>query len=193
MTETKLTERIMLEIAEHEALVLEAYKDSVGVWTWGFGVTSESGHRVYPRYRKNPSTIERAIEVYEWLMRKKYLPDVLRAFQGVDLSEAQLAAALSFHWNTGGILRADWVSSFRNRHFADARREFMNWSRPREIIGRRKAERDLFFDARWSGDGVILLYQRVNQSRAANPIWSSAKQIDIRAELRTALAKGEAA
>ncbi|MEO0589095.1 MAG: hypothetical protein AAFZ11_00895 [Pseudomonadota bacterium] len=193
MTEPLLSERIMLEIAEHEGLVLEAYKDSVGVWTWGFGVTDASGHRVYPRYRGKPSTIKRAVEVFEWLLRTKYLPEVLAAFDGHYLTEAQAAAALSFHWNTGAICRADWVQSFLRFDFATARREFMNWSRPREIIARRKAERDLFFDERWSGDGTILLYSRVNSGRAANPIWSSATQIDIRDELRAALEIGQAA
>lgn len=192
-THTKLTEKMMLEIAEHEALVLEAYKDSVGVWTWGFGVTDASGHKVYPRYRNKPSTIEKAIAVYEWLLRTKYLPEVLRAFKGRELTEAQLTAALSFQWNTGAIGRADWVKSFMRFDRRKAWSEFMNWSKPREIIGRRKAERDLFFDERWSGDGVILLYKRVNPGRAANPVWSSAEQIDIRDEVRAALALGQAA
>ena len=191
MTQPLLSERTMLEIAEHEGLVLEAYKDSVGVWTWGFGVTDASGHRVYPRYRGKPSTIGRAVQVYEWLLRTKYLPEVLAAFDDTQLSEAQLTAALSFHWNTGAIGSADWVISYRVGAHCQAHREFMNWSRPIEIINRRKAERDLFFDGRWSGDGTILLYRRVNQGRAANPIWSSATQIDIRDEVRAALEIGQ--
>lgn len=193
MTQPLLSERTMLEIAEHEGLVLEAYKDSVGIWTWGFGVTDESGHRVYPRYRNKPSTIERAIEVYEWLLRKKYLPEVLAAFAGRELTEAQLTAALSFHWNTGAIGYADWVRSFMHFDSRRAHRQFMNWSKPREIIARRKAERDLFFDDRWSGDGTILLYERVSQGRSAHPIWSSAVQVDIRDEVRAALERGQAA
>lgn len=187
-----LTTRIMLEIIEHEAIVCEAYKDSVGVWTWGVGVTAASGHNVYPRYRKNPSSIERCLEVYEWLLRTKYLPEVLRAFERTTLSEAQLGAALSFHWNTGAILLADWVKSLRRGDAKSARREFMNWCSPREIIARRKAERDLFFDGRWTSDGRVLVYDRVNQGPLANPIWSSAKQVDIRPQLIEVCAKAGA-
>jgi len=174
----------MLEIAEHEGLVLEAYRDSVGVLTWGFGVTNASGHTV-DRYLKNPSTVQRAVEVYEWLLRTKYLPPVLRAFKGVELNEAQLAAALSFHWNTGLIGRAQWVRSFVAGKRDQAYREFMNYSKPREIIGRRKAERALFFNNVWTSDGRVTLYRRVRPG--GTPDWSSATQIDITAELRAAL------
>ena len=189
MTTALLTERMLLEIAEHEGLVLEAYKCSAGVWTWGFGVTDASGHRVYPRYRNAPSTVERAVEVYEWLLRTKYLPEVQRAFRGRELTEAQRTAALSFHWNTGAIGTADWVRSFLAGNRALARQQIMNWSRPREIIGRRQAERNLFFDGRWSFDGRVTIYDRVNQRAPFNPVWSSARQLDIRPHVRAALAR----
>lgn len=190
MTQPLLSERMLLEIAEHEGLVLEAYLDSVGVWTWGFGVTDASGHRV-GRYRKARSTIERAVEVYEWLLRTKYLPEVRAAFKGRELTEAQTTAALSFHWNTGAIGQADWVQSFLLGRRDKAWTEFLQWSRPREIIARRKAERDLFFDGRWSGDGVVLMYEQVRAS--GTPRWSSARQIDIRDEVRAALARNSGA
>ncbi|MCX9146600.1 lysozyme [Erythrobacter sp. WG] len=186
MTAHLLSERMLLEIAEHEGLVLEAYLDSVGVLTWGFGVTDKSGHKV-DRYRGKRSTVVRAIEVYEWLLRTRYLPQVIAAFRGRTLTEAQLTAALSFHWNTGAIGQADWVQSFLLGRRDKAWTEFMNWSRPREIIARRKAERDLFFDGRWSGDGVVTMYERVRANGI--PDWGSARPIDIRDEVRAALAK----
>lgn len=190
MTTALLTEKTLLEIAEHEGLVLEAYLDSKGIWTWGFGVTDASGHKV-GRYRKNRSTIERAVEIFEWLLRTTYLPQVQAAFRGRELTEAQLAAALSFHWNTGAIAQADWVQSFLLGRRDKAWTEFMQWSRPREIIDRRKAERDLFFDGRWSGDGVVLMYERVRPG--GTPDWSSARQIDIKDEVRAALARNAGA
>lgn len=158
MTDAKLSERTVLEIADHEGVVLEAYIDSVGVWTWGIGVTDDSGHKV-GRYVDAPATLERAMEVFEWLLRMKYLPDVLRAFAGHALAEHQIAAALSFHYNTGAIGQAEWVRLFRKGKVAEARKAIMNWSVPREIIARRKCERDLFFDGRWSSDGQVLVYQ----------------------------------
>jgi GH24 family phage-related lysozyme (muramidase) len=190
MTAHLLSERMLLEIAEHEGLVLEAYLDSKGVWTWGFGVTDKSGHKV-DRYRGKRSTVVRAIEVYEWLLRTRYLPQVIAAFRGRELTEAQLTAALSFHWNTGAIGQADWVQSFLLGRRSRAWAEFMNWVSPREIISRRKAERDLFFDGRWSGDGVVTMYGRVRPN--GTPDWKSARPIDIRDEVRAALAKNAGA
>lgn len=183
-----LTVRGHMELIAHEAIVLEAYKDSVGVWTWGVGVTNASGHKVHPRYLRKPQTLTRVLEVYEWLIRTKYLPEVRAAFHPMTLNEHQLAAAVSFHWNTGAISRASWVRSFRNGNIQQAKLEFMNWSKPREIIRRREAERDLFFDGKWSTQGTrARVIHRVHAN--GNPVWSSAVMTDIGAELADVLAR----
>lgn len=186
-TGTPITERIQLEILEHEGIVPEAYKDSVGVWTWGCGVTNASGHKV-GRYKDNPTTILRCLEVYEWLIRTKYLPEVLKAFSGFPLTEAQLGGALSFHWNTGKIGKANWVSLVKAGKVKEARAAIMNWATPKEIIGRRQLERNLFFDGVWSSDGLINVYTRVRKP-AYTPDWSSAKQTDVREMLRDVVAR----
>ncbi|GAA0283746.1 hypothetical protein GCM10009127_26460 [Alteraurantiacibacter aestuarii] len=155
---TDVTLKILLEIAKHEGIVPEAYKDSVGVWTWGIGVTNASGHQVYPRYKDNPQTLPYTLKVAVWLMRQKYLPPVLAAFEDCNLTENELGAALSFQYNTGGIARATWVKQVVAGQLAEARVSILNWNKPPEILGRRKAERDLFFDGKWAGDGKALVY-----------------------------------
>jgi lysozyme len=183
-----LTVRGHMEIITHEAIVLEAYKDSVGVWTWGVGVTNASGHKVHPRYLSNPQTVTRCLEVYEWLIRTKYLPEVRAAFGRVQLNEHQLAAAVSFHWNTGAIARASWVRSFRDGNVEQAKREIMNWRNPPEIIRRREAERDLFFDGKWTArDNRARIIQRVHPN--GTPVWISSVHRDISAELADVLAR----
>jgi lysozyme len=172
-----LTARVALEIIGHEAIVQEAYKDSEGVWTWGIGVTNASGHEVYPRYKDNPQPIAKCIEIYLWLLRTKYIPDVEKAFAGCKLTEAQFAAALSFHYNTGAIKKADWVIRFRAGDIAAARTEFMNWRKPAAIIPRRAAERDLFFDGKWSQDGAATVYPVKKPSYT--PDWSHAHRADV--------------
>ena len=184
---TGITENIQLEILEHEGIVLEAYKDSVGVWTWGGGVTDASGHKV-ARYKDNPTTVLRCLEVYEWLLRTAYLPDVLKAFDGVQLTEAQLGGALSFHWNTGAILKADWVTKFKAGDRDGAYAAMLNWAKPKEIIPRRKLERALFFNGSWSSDGVVNVYTRVRKPSYA-PDWASAQPTDVRAMLRDVVAR----
>jgi lysozyme len=176
----KLTPKMVLEIAHHEAVIRQAYKDSVGVWTWSVGITSASGHDV-ERYIDKPQTMRKCLEVYIWLLEQKYAPAVDKAFQGVTLTEAQYTAALSFHWNTGAIGRASWVKRFKGGDVAGARSAFMAWNKPAEIIGRREAERDLFFDGKWSGNGMIGEYTRLTPRYA--PVWPSRVNVDVRADV----------
>ncbi len=175
-----LTRRVALEIISHEAIICEGYKDSVGVWTWGIGVTTRSGHAV-ERYRDNPQSIERVLEVFLWLLREKYIPSVVKAFEGFVLTEAQFAAAVSFHYNTGAIGRASWVTKAKAGDMAGAARAFMEWKRPPEIIERRGKERDLFFKGIWSGDGRVTIYDVRKPSYA--PSWKSARRVDVSADL----------
>ncbi len=179
-----LTARVVMELVGHEAIVQEAYKDSVGVWTWAVGVTSASGHDV-DRYKDNPQPIRKCLEISIWLMRNKYLPDVLAAFRGRTLTENQLAAALSFHYNTGAIKRASWVRSFMEGKPTQAKAQIMEWRSPPEIVERRQKERDLFFDGKWSNTGLATVYPVRKPSYS--PHWSQAKKVEIRADVEALL------
>lgn len=180
-----LTAKVALELIGHEAIVQEAYVDSVKVWTWGVGVTNASGHDV-GRYKDNPQTIDRCLEIYIWLLREKYIPAVEKAFAGHPLTEAQFAAALSFHYNTGAIKTATWVESWLAGDVAKAKLEIMNWCKPPEIKGRRTKERDLFFDGKWSSDGKATVYPVRKPSYTPN--WGAAKRVDVSAILKGLLA-----
>lgn len=179
-----LTTRIALEVACHEAIIRKTYVDSVGKNTWSVGLTSATGHDV-DRYINNPQPLQKCLDIYVWAL-DNYANDVRDVFKGYDLTEAQFAAALSFHWNTGGIRRASWVKKWKAGDNKGARVSFMAWKSPPEIISRRAKERDLFFLGKWSNDGTMTEYTRLNKRRA--PVWSSAKKIDVRKELARAMA-----
>lgn len=180
-----ITARIALELISHEAIVAEAYKDSVGVWTWGVGVTNASGHEVHPRYLDKPQDIRKCLEIYLWLLREKYLPPVLKAFTH-PLTEAQLGGALSFHYNTGAIRKATWVRLFNEGNVSGAKLAIMNYRKPPEIIPRREKERDLFFDGKWSGDGLVTVYPVRKPSYSPN--WGGAKRVDVSSDIAGLLA-----
>lgn len=177
-----VTYRVALEIAFHEALVRQTYKDSVGKNTWCVGMTNATGHTV-ERYIGKPAPLQRCMNVYVWALRN-YAKQVDETFAGHELTESQYAAALSFHWNTGAIKRAAWVKHWKAGKVAKARKAFMNWVTPPEIAKRRAKERDLFFDGKWSSDGTMIEYTRVRKNMS--PDWSSAKRIDVSAELKAA-------
>lgn len=173
----KITAKVALELVSHEAIVREAYRDSKKVWTWSVGITNSSGHKVYPRYKDNPQSIKRCLEVYIWLLENKYAPAVRSVFADHPLSEEQFAGALSFHYNTGGIRIATWAKKWKAGDITSARKTFMNWKKPPNIIGRRRKERDLFFDGKWSNNGKATVWPVKKPSY--RPDWSNPKTVDV--------------
>jgi len=181
---TTVDSDVALEIASHEALIRQAYKDSEGVWTWSVGLTSASGHGV-ERYIGKPQPLTHCLAVYAWAL-DRYAAAVRAAFSGYPLSKAQFTAALSFHWNTGAIGRASWVKHWKAGDIAKARAAFMEWNKPASIIERRTKECELFFDGKWSNNGTVIEYTRLTSRNT--PDWSSARRINVEQELRAALA-----
>lgn len=174
---SRITPRIACELIDHEAIVQEAYLDSEGIWTWGIGVTDASGHKV-GRYKDNPQSIARCIEIYLWLLETKYLPPVLAAFGGYDLAEHELGAALSFHYNTGRIASTDWVKLVKQSKTAEAR-TFLetHYLNDGDLTSRRLAEADLFFHGAWSGTGKTTVWPVKKPSY--KPDWRGGKRVDI--------------
>ena len=157
-----LTPRVIAYLAREEGLCTEAYKDSVGVWTWALGVTDASGHKVFPRYKDNPQDLQKCFDISIWLIKNKYLPAVLAAGKG--LNEAQLAAALSFHWNSGRYPK--YVNDFarsveiRNSGTLDARR---------------KREQALYYEGKWPS---LLCPVYPVSRKTYTPIFSKGQMVD---------------
>lgn len=153
----QLTIRGAAEIAAHEALVPMPYRDSVGVWTIGIGHTAAAGA---PDPAKLPKGVEQPIEEMVALFMadlERYEADVLDVVK-VPLAEHELAALVSFHFNTGAIRRASLVKALNAGDRAEAARRMALWNKPAEIVGRRRREVDLFRNGNWSGGGVFWIY-----------------------------------
>lgn len=144
----RLTPRIVAAVAHEEGLVLEAYKDSVGVWTFGLGMATTGGYDVL-RYKDKPVPVEEALRLSINAMRRDKLPAVQQAFDGYRLKEHEIAGALSFHWNTGAISRASWVKLWKAGLIDKARASYLSWQKPPEIMPRRRRDAALFFDGKW--------------------------------------------
>jgi len=178
----KITFKIAMEIAYHEAIVRETYYDGGHVPTWSVGLTSATGHKV-ERYWHKPQSLDHCLRVYVWALNN-YADEVRFAFSDYELTEEEFGAALSFHWNTGAIKKASWVKSFKAGNKSLAKSQFMAYNKPASIIPRRQKEAALLFDHKWSNDGTTVEYQ-VNSS--GNIIWSSAHRINITDALKSAL------
>ena len=175
---TDLTARAFCFLAHEEGFVAEAYLDNGNHWTAFLGVTNASGHQVYPRYLNNPQPLEKGVAISAWLIRERYLPAVLKAFDGFALTEAQLAAALSFHWNTGAIGVTTWVRLACAGDIAGARAflksHYLNGG---DLTARRKREAALFFDGEWPVDLRVPVYP-VNRA-THRPILSQGRLVDM--------------
>lgn len=182
-----ITVRGACELAGAEGIVREWYLDSAvpPVGTWGIGVTNASGHLV-DRYKDQPASIERVLQIYIWLLRTNYAPAVLAAFKGRALTEAQFTAALSFHYNTGAIGGTAWVGLYLAGKVADARKFLeTHYLNDGDLKQRRMDEAALFFDGRWKHlDGLVNVYP----VRKPSYLTGKPALVDIRADVAAALA-----
>jgi lysozyme len=157
----KLSPQGLYFLAAHEGIVPAPYLDSVGVWTYGIGHAETSGLAPNPRHmpRGMPADLDaeltRVFEVFAKDM-ERFSADVNRAVK-VPMKQHEFDAAVSFHFNTGGIGRATWVKSWNAGDKARASAQIMNWTKPPEIIGRRRAEQWLWTYGDY-GDKVVAVY-----------------------------------
>lgn len=150
-----VSDKGLLEIAEHEGIVPAPYYDSVRVLTYGVGHTKNAGG-IDPASMSlaMPEDIEGAIDHALGIFRTdvaSYEARVNAAIK-VSLSQFEFDALVSFDLNTGGIHRAKLTEAI-NAGDPDAARHFMGWLRPPELRKRRTAEMDLFETGDYDANG----------------------------------------
>ena len=153
----KLSNKGLLEIAEHEGIVPAPYRDSVGVWTYGIGHTAAAGgldpqvmDKAFPSGPAYQDAIEQAIDVFQEDV-VKYENRVRKALK-VPVKQHEFDALVSFDFNTGGIHRAKLTEAI-NAGEVDAADRFMGWLKPPEIRKRRTAEMNLFLTGDYDANG----------------------------------------
>lgn len=170
---TKVSSKGLVEIASHEGIVNYPYFDSVGVRTVGIGHTAAAG-APDPSKELREYSVAEIMDIFARDIAK-FEKRVLKAFTR-PLAQHEFDAAVSFDFNTGGIHKATWVEHFNAGNIAAARKAFMNWSKPKEIIPRRKKERDLFFDGVYSNDGYANLYPANSKGQV---LWSRGQRVNV--------------
>lgn len=176
----QVSDKGLVEIASHEGIVNAPYKDSVGVWTVGIGHTASAGFPD-PALKRGEYSMAEIVEIFRRDIAK-FEARVRKAFTR-PLTQEQFDAAVSFDFNTGGIDDASWVKKFNAGDMAGARKAFMFWSKPKEIIPRREKERDLFFSGKYSSGGSATLYPANTKGVV---LWSRGKRVDVLALMRPA-------
>lgn len=168
----KLSNKGLLEIAEHEGIVPAPYRDSVGVWTFGVGHTAAAGgldpremNGAMPTGAALESAVDRALTVFRSDI-PKYEARVRKAFP-VTLKQHQFDALVSWDFNTGG---ATWRSKrgspaqlVQQVNRGDMSGDgFMGWLKPPEIRKRRTAEMRLFQTGDYDANGRAVPIWKTN-------------------------------
>ena len=143
----KISDKCLNLVKEFEGCKLTAYRDEVGVWTIGYGITN-SDFKITKKIIRKGMKISKAT-AEKWLeesLNKKYLPLVLEYDKQYNWNQNELDALVSFCYNIGSIkqLTADGT---RSKAVVASKMLQYNKAGGRVYNGltrRRKAERALF-------------------------------------------------
>lgn len=134
-------------IKSFEGLELKAYKDSVGVWTIGYGHTSMAGP---PTVKPGMTLTKREAEDLLLSDLKKY-EKAVNDYVTVDLNDNQYGALTSFTYNlgSGNLKSSTLLKKVNAKDFSGAAKEFSKWNKAggkvlNGLIRRRAAEAALF-------------------------------------------------
>ncbi|WP_126977336.1 lysozyme [Frigidibacter oleivorans] len=133
----------------HEGIVPAPYRDAAGIWTFGIGHTAAAGAPDPARMPRGMPTdldaaLARAVQLFAADLAR-HAAEVAAAL-AVPVAAHEFDAAVSFHFNTGAIARADWVRRLNAGDRPGAAAAMMNWTRPAALRPRREAEQRLFRD-----------------------------------------------
>ena len=167
--------RGLIEIAAHEGVCLRPYRDSVGVLTLGVGHTAAAGP---PDPALFPTTEDQPIGAIFTIFRNDLtaVEATVNRLVKVPLSQSKFDALVSFEFNTGGLARSKLLGSLNIGDYPAAADGFMGWTKPPEIIGRRKKEQSLFRDGVYSSNGKVNVFP-VNARQ--QPVYSQGRETDV--------------
>lgn len=147
MANKKISMKCLALIKEFEGCHLTAYRDEVGVWTIGYGITnadkSITGTTVKRGLKISQETAEKWLEKS---LNKKYLLKVMKYDTRYAWNQNELDALVSFAYNVGSI---DQLTANGSRSKATIADKMLEYNKAggkvyRGLTRRREAERKLF-------------------------------------------------
>jgi lysozyme len=144
--EIKETSQAGIEaLIKREGLILHPYLDSVGIPTIGVGNTYyEDGQKV--KMTDHVITKARAIELFKYILKQYEL--AVYSTTRDDINQNQFDSLVSLTYNIGinGWKKSTLLKRINaNAAALEIEKAFMMWSKPKEIIGRRRTEVKQYF------------------------------------------------
>ena len=173
MAKMALSKKGAMELIGHEAIVQTRYLDSVKVPTIGVGHTKAAG-------APDPNTFSGTMslpDVFALFVKdvQKYVDAVNKAVTG-PVTQTEFDALVSFHFNTGRIATASLTKSINAGDKKKAAAEFLNFSKPASIIGRRKKEQKLFAEGVYSNNGKATIFPADTNGKV---LFNKGKSVDL--------------
>lgn len=146
----KISNNCIKLVKEFEGCQLKAYKDEVGVWTIGYGITNSdksiTGKTIKSGMRISQATAEK------WLkdsLTKKYLPLVMKYNNKYKWNQNEIDALVSFCYNIGSINQLTANGTRSRKEIASAMLKYNKAGGRvyRGLTRRRNAEHKLFLTA----------------------------------------------
>ena len=143
----KISNKCLDLVKKFEGCRLTAYRDEVGVWTIGYGITN-SDFKITKKIIRKGMKISKAT-AEKWLeesLNKKYLPLVLEYDKQYNWDQNELDALVSFCYNIGSIKQ---LTADGTRSKTVVASKILQYNKAggkvyRGLTRRRKAERELF-------------------------------------------------
>ena len=134
-------------IKRFEGLRLNAYQDSVGVWTIGYGTTRINGS---PIQSGMTITVQQAEEYLLSDLNTKFVPNVQRNIRAL-ITQSMFDAICCFTYNvgSGALGKSTLLKDLNSSKYLDAASGFSLWTKAGGVelaglVKRRTAEKDLF-------------------------------------------------
>lgn len=136
----KMSDDGLNKLRKREGCRLKAYKDTVGVWTIGYGHTSAAGPpQVTPGLvitQEDANDLFRNdIGAYEKGVSDRIADTITESYQ------FDAMVSLCYNIGVGGFFKSTVARQHVVENFKAAADAFLMWNKPPEIMGRRKSER----------------------------------------------------
>tara|TARA_Y100001951_G_scaffold96929_1_gene96189 strand:- start:21 stop:473 length:453 start_codon:yes stop_codon:yes gene_type:complete len=147
MTEMKISEEGISLIKNYEGCRLEAYQDSVGIWTIGYGVIKgvKEGDKI--NQEEADHLLQEELPEYEG-----YINDMIK----VPLEQCQFDALVCWVYNLGpnNLKDSTLLKVINEKNYEDVPEQIKRWNKAGGVVlaglvKRRAAEADLFQGKEW--------------------------------------------
>ncbi len=161
-----VTNKCIKLVKKFEGLYKKAYRDEVGVWTIGYGITNADKSITGATIKAGLVISEKTAD--NWLERSlnsKYLQKVMKYDKKYNWNQNEIDALISFAYNIGSI---DGLTANGTRSRATIAAKILEYNKAggkvyRGLTRRRKAERKLFLTAtKAKKKAVKKVYAKVN-------------------------------